>query len=204
MKTVSLIQQSHAQYPEVISFANQVYERELGSGAAYKPTWFFTLFADDTVRGCLGLNRTVVSRLFRNDIRLRQWQSTHRGQMCDQAFFAVDRVPFGVPALICAAAAFAETVGIRYIVFAGINATCRTIDKLGFKVRVIGETRIDIVPDDMQQTLSLWQQSHQPVTCVLDTAGSQEICTNVFHRHHKRVALDSTLSKTILPPAKLA
>lgn len=191
-------------YGQVWDFAHREYISRLSADVLHKPHQFFAAMVEDQVVGCLGLNDNVVSSIFLNDLRFQRLQHSWKPgvRAIDQSFFTVTGYTIAVPALIAVAAAHSECIGISKIAYAGIDVSCRTIDRLGLEVTNLGPANLKLVSEEMQQVMSVWHKQFNPVVCVMDTHGAREITLSILDRHKCRVQIDKSLDLEIFSRAR--
>lgn len=140
------------------------------------------------VCGCVGLSSTVSSGLFLNDGRFYEIiKNLPQGtRIAEQNILAVRKFPAGIPLLISTVVAFARSIGIQKIAFAGIPASCKAVQQLGYQVTVLGKTELRVFSEEEKIKYRFWLERYRPVSSILDTEDSHKICQSALLRFSKR------------------
>lgn len=189
MKSVNITARGSSRYVHLCEFSEERYLKDLKLKITNYPDIFVYAMKGKDIVGCMGLNLTVKSPLFKEDLSLLRVLSTRNiDNYAEQSIFVVEsNNPVCVPLLIATTAMYSHFIGINHLVYAGINVSCRTIEKLGFDTTKIGETSIDCLSPKMRENYRNWHEMHNPVTYLLDTNKAPQIFYDFFYRFRKKV-----------------
>lgn len=201
MKTIELVTTGDSHYDATCRFANDVYKGTIGASTRPPPDTFIVALDGDVVHGCIGLSSKVTSSTFLNDERYQKLRKTipPHVQIGEQNILAVSKFCTGLPVLIAAESAYAQSIGISKIAFTGIAVSCKAVVQMGFDVTVLGETPISVFSDEEKLKYSCWLEENHPLSCVLDTGNASDICKNVLHRFSRKVRLSYELESCLTP-----
>ena len=204
MKVIEIVTAEHPRYREVCQFANDVYRETIG--AQIRTTLPDTLIAateGQQICGCIGFNHQVSTSLFLNDER---YQEAIRyfppgTKIAEHNTLAVRHFPAGISLLIAAFIAYARSLCIHKVAFAGIDASYKSVVRLGIDVQVLGPTRLECFPKEEQEMYRHWHTLYKPTSCILDTAGVETAYAQTVNRFARKAYVKPSLQPAALQHA---
>lgn len=190
MKHIQITTPDSALYTDACQFADRVYKDTIHAGIRNPPNTLIVATEHNTIFGCIGINPTVTTSLFVNDRHYQDFVDTlpRDTRIGEQNIFAIDRFPAGIQVLLTAAISYARSIHLDKIAFAGIAVSCRTIEQLGYTVTVLGNTSPDVFSETERHKYAYWLTMHQPLSCIIDTEKTEDIChavaTRFAHKAH--------------------
>ncbi|MFT7506913.1 MAG: hypothetical protein ACI92I_000049 [Acidimicrobiales bacterium] len=199
MKKIELFGSDSAGYPAVSTFAQEIYWSKLSFSLNHFPELFFAITEDDHILGCMGLNTNVRSPLFLNNFYFKQY-TANQGKnikISEQSVLALNRYSLGLPILISVTAAYAHSIDIQRIVYAGIDVSCKAIESLGYQVTKCGQVDLGTLPHQEQKNYIPWRETYNPEIYILDTQPSNTICSLLMERLQTKIKMSANLRRLI-------
>lgn len=199
MKHIHLATPGSALYNEACIFANSLYQEKLRTTTNTPSKIMLVATEKRNIVGCIGLNPSVTSDLFLTDLRYQRFvrQLPRNTIIGEQNIFAVRDYPAGVPLLIAGIAAYGKVIGVQHIAYAGVNVSCKTVDKLGFTVQTLGNTLHPHCAAAQKEKYQCWLHDFQPVSCVLSTCNTADIFAQAIARYGRHTVIDAELQQLI-------
>lgn len=188
MKYLEIIKRHDSAYQAACDFSNQIYLDRLGSPIRRPPDVLVAIVDNGLIQGCIGLDLQVNSSLFVNDLRFLNYTRKIKAEavIAEQNIFAVDRLPSAIPVLISAITAYAESLSIDMIAFAGIPMSCKTVQRLGYELVILGPTDIELIDHKERWVFKNWIETYQPNSCLLYTNNASAILDATLERFSKK------------------
>lgn len=199
MKTIFLCEQGSADYERASAFAKRIYRDELSFILDDPPEIFVAIEDPDrSIRGAIGLNRQLTRSLFLNDRRVMEHLTTYdHGAIAEQSVLALERTELGLPILLATLASVAHHRKIPWIVFAGIDVSLRTLDRIGLSVNAICDADQATLRDDERSNYVKWFSLYTPIVCTIATAQARDVCIQLLERWKHRVRLSEELTREL-------
>ncbi len=188
MKLVNITFRGTSMYQQLCEFSSRRYLEDLKLKISNYPDIFVYATSKKGIEGCMGLNQRIRSPLFKEDLSLLRNLSADDVNCGEQSVFVVERrSPTCVPFLIAVTAMYGHYLGMTHIVYAGIDVSCRTIEKLGFDTKKIGKTSIDCLDERTRENYRNWHDAHDPVTYLLNTGKASAILNKLVERFQNKI-----------------
>lgn len=191
MKTICLYERGEPGYEIAAAFAKRVYRDELAFILDDPPELFLAIENEQaSVQGAIGMNRHLTRTLFLEDPRvMRVLQKDGLDETAEQSVLALEGAELALPIFFAVLAAIAYERQIDRIVFAGINVSLRTLERIGFAIREICPADPATLHEDEKSNYVKWFSLYTPIVCTVETKDARAIALRLLQRWKHRIAL---------------